>query len=241
MQYIEGQGLDAVLAEVRRLRRGATEPPAGGTGPAASLATGVAQGLLTGRFRGPGSPRPGIDRRVRRRRRPTARCRPAPAQARAGPGGRVDSTSSILGPTEAALLPQRGAAGGAGGRGAGARPRARHPAPRHQAGQHPAGHAGDRLGDRLRPGQGGGERRADEPRRHRRHAPLHGARAVPRPIRPAERHLQPGPDALRDAHHRAGVRGVGAGGADRRDDARGAAAARVPSTRRSPATWRRSS
>ena len=58
-------------------------------------------------------------------------------------------------------------------------------APRHQAVQPPAGPPGDGLGDRLRPGQGRGDRRADPHRRHRRHAAVHGPRAVPGPGRRA--------------------------------------------------------
>jgi eukaryotic-like serine/threonine-protein kinase len=103
MQYIEGQGLDAVLAEVRRLRRGAPQPPTGGDGPAVSLATGVAQGLLTGQFRGPGSPldlASTVDSTVL----PSEDGSVGPAaaaQAGAESDGRADSPSSILGPTEA--------------------------------------------------------------------------------------------------------------------------------------------
>ncbi len=101
MQYIEGQGLDSVLAEVRRLRRDAPEPPAGRDGPTLSLAAGVAQGLWTGDFRRPGSPAD------------LASTVDSPGPATGGPGeplparpedesvGRADSTSSILGPTEA--------------------------------------------------------------------------------------------------------------------------------------------
>jgi serine/threonine protein kinase/tetratricopeptide (TPR) repeat protein len=58
MQYIEGQGLDAILGELRRLRRAptlSTESFAGREATeAAPLATTVARSLLSGRFKGPG-------------------------------------------------------------------------------------------------------------------------------------------------------------------------------------------
>ena len=56
MQYIEGQSLDVIVEEVRRLRGGATcanRHPAGLANADArtrSLARGVAEGLITGRF-----------------------------------------------------------------------------------------------------------------------------------------------------------------------------------------------
>ncbi len=102
MQYIEGQGLDAVLAEVRRLRlrRNAPEPPVCDTGTTASLATGVAQGFLTGRFLGPGSspdPAPTVAATASTTDGPVG----PPPRPGAGPGRRVDATSTILGATEA--------------------------------------------------------------------------------------------------------------------------------------------
>src|SRR5207237_657536 len=47
MQFIQGSGLDEVLAEVRRLRAG--EPPAAATGPDGSAAA-AARSLVTGTF-----------------------------------------------------------------------------------------------------------------------------------------------------------------------------------------------
>ena len=64
-----------------------------------------------------------------------------------------------------------------------------------------------------------------QPGRRGRHAALHGPRAVPRAGGRAERHLQPGHDALRDAGARAGVPGVAPGAAHPRDPPRGAEAA----------------
>ncbi len=57
MQFIRGQGLDEVIAELRRLRRPADSPAAPGpTAPApaaATVAATVAHGLMTGRFGAP--------------------------------------------------------------------------------------------------------------------------------------------------------------------------------------------
>ena len=71
-------------------------------------------------------------------------------------------------------------------------------------------------------------------RRHRRHAALHGPGAVPGPVRPAQRRLRPGPDALRAADAAAGLRRRRPGPADRAGPARGAAAGRASSTRTIP-------
>ena len=49
-----------------------------------------------------------------------------------------------------------------------------------------------RLGHRFRPGQGRQRRRPDLHRRHRRHDPLHGPRAVRGPLRRPRRHLRLG-------------------------------------------------
>ena len=101
MQYIEGQGLDAVLAEVKRLRRGAAEPPEGETRLGRAMATSVAQGLLTGHFQTPGPPADPPSTAVSSGA-PTdgpGESSP-PASLGAGSGG-ADSASSILGPTEA--------------------------------------------------------------------------------------------------------------------------------------------
>jgi serine/threonine protein kinase/WD40 repeat protein len=51
MQFIQGQGLDKILDDVRRLRGRLGKPPAP-DGPAPTLSECVAQGLLSGQFRG---------------------------------------------------------------------------------------------------------------------------------------------------------------------------------------------
>jgi serine/threonine protein kinase/WD40 repeat protein len=52
MQFIQGQGLDAVLEEVRRLRARKSGPAGEGGQPTCELSASIAQGLLTGRFEG---------------------------------------------------------------------------------------------------------------------------------------------------------------------------------------------
>jgi serine/threonine protein kinase/WD40 repeat protein len=57
MQFIQGQGLDTVLQELRALRRSHGRAPIGNEQPPASgLARSVAGGLLTGQFCGPDKP-----------------------------------------------------------------------------------------------------------------------------------------------------------------------------------------
>src|SRR5205807_8878975 len=51
MQFIQGQGLDAVLKEVRRLRDRKGVATAGSEEPAQAVTVSIAEGLLTGRFR----------------------------------------------------------------------------------------------------------------------------------------------------------------------------------------------
>ena len=86
-----------------------------------------------------------------------------------------------------------------------------------------------------------GCRRADQPRRRCRHVTLHGAGAVPREGGPAVRRLQPGSDALRDAHARAGVHGVRTGWSSSTRSSTSNRRGPATSTLRSPATWKRSS
>jgi serine/threonine protein kinase/Tfp pilus assembly protein PilF/WD40 repeat protein len=50
MQFIQGQGLDTVLEEVRRLRVRKSGPAGEGKQPTRALSASIAQGLLTGRF-----------------------------------------------------------------------------------------------------------------------------------------------------------------------------------------------
>jgi serine/threonine-protein kinase len=101
MQYIVGQGLDAVLAEVKRLRRGPTEPSTSEPRPGGTLATDVAQGLLTGHFQGPGPPADPAATAVSSGAATDVPGGPSPPASPAAGAGGADSASSILGPTEA--------------------------------------------------------------------------------------------------------------------------------------------
>src|SRR5207248_5571896 len=65
MQFIPGQGLDQVLAELRRLRRPAGGPAAPDESDGSGSAAGAARSMLSGQFAappaddgGPGPPRP---------------------------------------------------------------------------------------------------------------------------------------------------------------------------------------
>jgi serine/threonine protein kinase/tetratricopeptide (TPR) repeat protein len=60
MQYIPGQGLDRVLADVRRLRAAGPSGLAAPAGGSHRLARSVAEGLLTGRFRRQSDPAAGL-------------------------------------------------------------------------------------------------------------------------------------------------------------------------------------
>ena len=95
-------------------------------------------------------------------------------------------------------------------------PTTRALAPGHQAVEPAARPPGDRLGHRLRPGQGGGDRCADPDRRHRRHAPVHGPERFRGQVRRAVRRLRLGLTLYEMLTLRAGVRGRPAGPADRR-------------------------
>src|SRR5437588_10634250 len=52
MQFIQGQGLDEVLKEVKRLRLKKDPPPAEEFGPGTDRSRSLAQGLLSGHFAG---------------------------------------------------------------------------------------------------------------------------------------------------------------------------------------------
>ena len=222
----------------RRLRRGGSARGRAGHALVAASRRRSPCGLLTGRWPAASTSRP-----PGRRADPDAR--PGPADRRGRPAA---STASALipgpelhGVVGAAVLPPGRPDRPPGGRGAGLRPRPGHPPPRHQAVEPPDRHPGHRLGHRLRPGQGRGLRRPDADRRHRRHAPLHGPRAVRGPVRPAERRLRPGRHALRAADARARLRRR----QPRQARSTGSSTTRRPrrgsSTGTSRATWRRSS
>ena len=84
------------------------------------------------------------------------------------------------------------------------------------------------------------QRGPDPHRRHRRHAALHGPRALPGQGRRPQRRLRPGPDAVRTADAAAGLRRDRAQQADPAGDARASRPRRASSTRRCRATWKRS-
>ncbi len=110
-------------------------------------------------------------------------------------------------------------------RGAALRPRSGDRAPGRQAVELAPGPSGDRLGHRLRVGEGGRREGPDAHRRLARHAAVHGARAVPGAVRRPERHLRAGAHALRDAGDAPGVRGLRPQFADPQSDQRGPPAA----------------
>ena len=218
-----GTGWTPSCSEVKRLRRDPSRPAAAaapdGQARPTTLALRPSHRPLPGRRGGVGR----TDRRPPAPRRPI-RAVPAPAATTSLSAASGDR-SGLSDQPEARYCPQRGADRRPGRRGPGVRPPAGHPPPRHQALQPPAGRPRPRLGHRLRPGQGPGQRRADAHRRHRRHAAVHGAGAVQRLVRPAERRLRPGGDAVRAVDVAARVRRVGPGQADRAGAAREPAAA----------------
>ena len=151
-----------------------------------------------------------------------------------GPRGRHVGDHPLAGPERGVraerigqpVLAERRPRRHAGGRRPGPRREPGGAAPRHQAVEPAAGRHGQRLGDRLRPGQGGQRRRRpDAHRRRRRHAALHGPRALQRPGGPAQRRVQPRPDAVRVADAAAGLRRGRPEQAGQAGDARRAAAA----------------
>ncbi len=153
MQFIQGQGLDAVLDELKRLRR---RP--GPARPAGPTAAGGGRRSRGGRRRPVAGDRPVRGRptaadgdRPAGPRRPTSpwtvgdppcRSRPPPpvGLGRLEPSGRLAASRRSRRPT-AATAAGRGPDRRAGGRGPGVRPRPGHPPPRHQAVEPAAGHA----------------------------------------------------------------------------------------------------
>ncbi len=142
MQFIQGQGLDAVLDELQRLA-GRARPAGEALRPAVSRISGqtaadIARSLVTGRF---AAGRADGDARHRQRH----------IRRGSGPPGTVPAAGSVAFPARSLpgtfrpvgvgvvpgdrppVLPQRGADRRPGGRGAGLRPWPGHPAPRYQA------------------------------------------------------------------------------------------------------------
>ena len=154
--------------------------------------------------------------------------------------GRSESGQQLVRrPARVGLFPRGRPAGRPGRRRAGLRPPPGRDPPRHQALQPPARRPGERLGDRLRPGQ---VRRGGRPvavARPGRDAAVHGSRAVPGRHRPAGRHLLAGRDALRaaDAASRRSPSGTRSGSSTRSRTSRRRRCGST--TAGSLATWRR--
>ena len=191
---------------------------------------GAADRPVPGREPRPADPRPtrrppsprSIPRRIPRpvrHARPTSTCL-----------GRVGSTC----PSRREYWPQRGPDRRAGGRGPGLRPPAGGPAPRHQAVEPAAGRRGTVWVTDF------GLAKADEGDELTHTGDIVGTLRYMAPerfagqVRPAQRRLRPGADALRAADPAAGVRRGRPQRADRAGHARGAAAAARRSTRDPP-------
>ncbi len=220
MQYIKGQSLDAILHDVKRLRGAKPDDAAclPASGEDAGLAASVAIELVTGRFAGQGGA-PAQTAAV------PASDPPYPGEDSAThteePGsGLSSSASSIVSQTGTSYYQSVARIGVQAAEAARVCSSPQAATPRHQAVQPAFGPARDSLGDRFRTGQSRGNRRPDPDRRHCGHAAVHAPRAVSGPGRRAVRRVRARPDSVRNAHARAGVRGRGAGPADRQDPAR---------------------
>ena len=141
--------------------------------------------------------RRGGERRIDGRRHIATRSRAGagPGEHGDAPGGSRRSIGAVR-PARGPVPPRRGADRHRCRRGPGVRPQPGRPPPRYQALQPHARRPGTGLDHRLRPGQGPGQRSPDAHRRHRRHAAVHGAGAVQRLVRPAQRRLRPGGDPV---------------------------------------------
>ena len=184
MQFISGVGLDSVLDERQRLRSGRSWVGADLQGGRPCAPSPLTQ------FGAPAAAGPA----------PTRRSRPAPDDRR-----RPDRADRVGG---LGVSPGRRSDRRAGSRGVGARPRPGRLASRHQAVEPAPRPRRRRLGHRLRAGEGGGQRRPGCATGGRaRHAPLHGAGAVQRLVRPPERRLRAGRHPLRAGDPPPGLRG----------------------------------
>ncbi len=136
-----------------------------------------------------------------------------------------DDGRPVVGTPETGLFPIGGPRRPRRRRGPGLRPLPGHPPPRHQAIEPAARRRRHRLDHRLRPGHRRGRRRAHRDRQPGGHAALHGPGAVRGVVRPQERRLCAGRDALRALDPPPDLRRAEPGSADEDGGPRGARAA----------------
>ena len=220
MQFIQGQGLDQVLTELRRLRKGPDPAPAGDRQPTRTYSPpSVASGLLTGLFEAVTVPREGLDPPAAGS---SSTVRPATPRESHSPGS-AGSSSGLSAVSAESGYYRRVARLGL-------------QAAEALAYAHRQGvlHRDIKPSNLLLDARGttwitdfglaksGGGRRTDSDRRHRRHGALHGPGAVRRAIAASERRVRPGAHALRIADTEAGLRRQQQGPAHRPRSARAA-------------------
>ena len=203
MQFIDGQGLDVILEELRPLRTARSHQGAGqGTvrqTPEGREAADLARSLATGRFAAErdGNDSSGLGGVSTPSDLSPERPDPEPQPAgSATPSPEIQSGISRLSRDRARLCRGSGADRRPGCRCPGLCPRTGDPPSRHQAVELAPGSRWQRLGHRLRPGQGRRGRRLDPHRRHHRHRALHGPGAVRRSRRCSGGSLRAGTLAL---------------------------------------------
>ena len=189
MQFIQGRGLDEVIAELRRLRQlpdSPLTPPTSETSPC--QASCLAEGLQSGRFQG--------EELVAEGTTPTG---PTAAPVSSHDEPRVEvlansrpssaDSSGLLEQNGVRVLSKRSPRRAASGRGARLCSRAARVASGYQAEQLAAGCGGLRVGHRLWVGQGG-RRRLDAYWRRCRYLAVYGSRTAERHLGSAKRYLR---------------------------------------------------